>query len=154
MATRNLNRLRDERNRTNTEILGKEQLIARLPNPDSNEGLILRGQVAQLRELIDQLDDEIAKADVLEKKRTKKTNWSQEQPHVDDAIDRNFMGYTTTNTQLMIGLGVSSISDSWTAFAQNEKVLEDYYDRLDKNEIPIYRGHLLNEEDLIIRRIK
>jgi oxygen-independent coproporphyrinogen-3 oxidase len=62
------------------------------------------------------------------------------------------MGYTTTNTQLMIGLGVSSISDSWTAFAQNEKVLEEYYDRLDKNEIPVYRGHILNEEDLIIRR--
>jgi len=67
-------------------------------------------------------------------------------------LHRNFMGYTTTNTQLMIGLGVSSISDSWTAFAQNEKVLEEYYDRLDKNEIPVYRGHILNEEDLIIRR--
>src|SRR5690606_13850004 len=67
-------------------------------------------------------------------------------------LHRNFMGYTTTNTQLMIGLGVSSISDCWTAFAQNEKVLEDYYDRLEKNEIPIYRGHLLNDEDLIIRR--
>lgn len=67
-------------------------------------------------------------------------------------LHRNFMGYTTTNTQLMIGLGVSSISDSWNAFAQNEKVLEDYYARLDKNEIPVYRGHILNEEDLIIRR--
>ena len=67
-------------------------------------------------------------------------------------LHRNFMGYTTTNTKLMIGLGVSSISDSWTAFAQNEKVLEDYYARLDKDEIPVYRGHILNEEDLIIRR--
>ena len=67
-------------------------------------------------------------------------------------LHRNFMGYTTTNTKLMIGLGVSSISDSWTAFAQNEKVLEDYYARLDKDEIPVYRGHVLNEEDLTIRR--
>ena len=67
-------------------------------------------------------------------------------------LHRNFMGYTTTNTKLMIGLGVSSISDSWTAFAQNEKVLEDYYARLDKDEIPVYRGHILNDEDLIIRR--
>ena len=67
-------------------------------------------------------------------------------------LHRNFMGYTTTNTKLMIGLGVSSISDSWTAFAQNEKVLEDYYARLDKDEIPVYRGHILNNEDLIIRR--
>lgn len=67
-------------------------------------------------------------------------------------LHRNFMGYTTTNTKLMVGLGVSSISDSWTAFAQNEKVLEDYYARLDKDEIPVYRGHILNEEDLTIRR--
>ena len=67
-------------------------------------------------------------------------------------LHRNFMGYTTTNTKLMIGLGSSSISDSWTGFAQNEKVIEDYYARLDKDEIPVYRGHILNKEDLIIRR--
>ncbi|MBD3724239.1 MAG: oxygen-independent coproporphyrinogen III oxidase [Flavobacteriaceae bacterium] len=67
-------------------------------------------------------------------------------------LHRNFMGYTTTNTKLMIGLGVSSISDSWTAFAQNEKTLEDYYERLDKNEIPVYRGHILTDEDLVIRQ--
>lgn len=67
-------------------------------------------------------------------------------------LHRNFMGYTTTNTNLMIGLGVSSISDSWTAFAQNEKTLEDYYERLDKNEIPVYRGHILTDEDLVIRQ--
>ena len=67
-------------------------------------------------------------------------------------LHRNFMGYTTTNTKVMIGLGVSSISDSWNAFAQNEKVLEDYYARLDKNEIPVFKGHILSEEDLIIRQ--
>ena len=67
-------------------------------------------------------------------------------------LHRNFMGYTASKTQLMIGLGVSSISDSWYAFAQNEKKLEDYYERLDKNEIPIFRGHELTEEDLILRK--
>jgi len=67
-------------------------------------------------------------------------------------LHRNFMGYTASKTQLMIGLGVSSISDSWYAFAQNEKKLEDYYARLEKNEIPIFRGHALTEEDLILRR--
>ncbi|WP_438965354.1 oxygen-independent coproporphyrinogen III oxidase [Flavobacterium sp.] len=67
-------------------------------------------------------------------------------------LHRNFMGYTSSKTQLMIGLGVSSISDSWYAFAQNEKTLEDYYARLDKNELPVFRGHLLTNEDLIIRK--
>lgn len=67
-------------------------------------------------------------------------------------LHRNFMGYTASKTQVMIGLGVSSISDSWYAFAQNEKTLEDYYARLEQNEIPVYRGHLLTNEDLIIRQ--
>ncbi|UUC44302.1 oxygen-independent coproporphyrinogen III oxidase [Flavobacterium cerinum] len=67
-------------------------------------------------------------------------------------LHRNFMGYTSSQTQLMIGLGVSSISDSWYAFAQNEKTLEDYYARLDKEELPVFKGHILTPEDLIIRR--
>lgn len=67
-------------------------------------------------------------------------------------LHRNFMGYTTSKTKVMIGLGVSAISDSWTGFAQNEKKIEDYYDRLDLNELPLYRGHILTEEDERIRQ--
>jgi len=67
-------------------------------------------------------------------------------------LHRNFMGYTASKTQAMIGLGVSSISDSWYGFAQNVKGLEEYYHLIDENIIPIYRGHLLNEKDLIIRK--
>ncbi len=67
-------------------------------------------------------------------------------------MHRNFMGYTNSKTQLMIGLGASSISDSWYSFAQNVKSLEEYQHLVDHNIIPIYRGHLLSEEDLIIRR--
>ncbi len=67
-------------------------------------------------------------------------------------LHRNFMGYTASKTQLMIGLGVSSISDNWYAFVQNEKDLESYYSRLDENEIPIVKGHLLTAEDLVIRQ--
>jgi oxygen-independent coproporphyrinogen-3 oxidase len=67
-------------------------------------------------------------------------------------LHRNFMGYTSSKTQLMIGLGVSSISDSWYSFAQNEKTIEDYYKKLDTNELPIFRGHILTDEDLIIRK--
>lgn len=67
-------------------------------------------------------------------------------------LHRNFMGYTSSKTQVMIGLGVSSISDSWFSFAQNVKTLEEYYDLLAQNEIPIFRGHILTTEDLIIRK--
>lgn len=67
-------------------------------------------------------------------------------------LHRNFMGYTASKTQVMIGLGASSISDSWYSFAQNEKSIEDYYARLDNNEIPVCKGHILTNEDLIIRK--
>lgn len=67
-------------------------------------------------------------------------------------LHRNFMGYSSSKTQLMIGLGVSSISDSWYSFAQNVKNLEDYYQLLEWDKLPVYRGHLLTDEDLIIRK--
>lgn len=67
-------------------------------------------------------------------------------------LHRNFMGYTASKTQLMVGLGVSSISDSWYGFAQNVKGLEEYYHLLDNNIIPVYRGHILTEEEQIIRK--
>jgi len=67
-------------------------------------------------------------------------------------LHRNFMGYTASKTQSMIGLGVSSISDSWYGFAQNVKRIEDYYELLEENKIPVFRGHILNTEDLIIRK--
>jgi oxygen-independent coproporphyrinogen III oxidase len=66
-------------------------------------------------------------------------------------LHRNFMGYTTQNTKLMIGLGMSAISDSWFGFAQNEKTVEKYLERVQNGEIPIFRGHILSELDLAIR---
>jgi len=67
-------------------------------------------------------------------------------------LHRNFMGYVEDRTDLMIGLGMSSISDSWYGFAQNEKKLEDYYARLERDELPVFRGHILTNEDLEIRQ--
>lgn len=67
-------------------------------------------------------------------------------------LHRNFMGYTHQYSKLMIGLGVSSISDSWNAFAQNVKKVEDYIELVNKGEIPVFKGHILTEEDLVIRR--
>ena len=67
-------------------------------------------------------------------------------------LHRNFMGYSSSKTQLMVGLGVSSISDSWYSFAQNVKTIEEYYECIQKGELPVYRGHILTSEDLIIRQ--
>ncbi|MFT5890299.1 MAG: oxygen-independent coproporphyrinogen-3 oxidase [Dokdonia sp.] len=67
-------------------------------------------------------------------------------------IHRNFMGYTASKTQVMIGLGVSAISDSWYSFAQNVKNIEEYQQLVDDGILPIYRGHILTDEDLIVRK--
>ena len=71
---------------------------------------------------------------------------------VSGKLHRNFMGYTHNYTQLMIGLGVSSISDTWNSFMQNVKTVENYQTLIDKNEFPIFKGHVLTKEDLIIRK--
>ena len=52
----------------------------------------------------------------------------------------------------MIGLGCSSISDSWDAFAQNIKSVEEYQKSVEQGHFPIFKGHSLTEEDLIIRQ--
>jgi len=67
-------------------------------------------------------------------------------------LHRNFMGYTGNYTRLMIGLGVSAISDTWSAFAQNIKTVEEYYDAINKGVLPIFRGHLLSDEDMVLRK--
>jgi len=67
-------------------------------------------------------------------------------------LHRNFMGYTSSKTKVMIGLGVSAISDSWSGFAQNVKTIEEYYEILEKGDLPLYRGHILTAEDEKIRQ--
>jgi oxygen-independent coproporphyrinogen-3 oxidase len=68
-------------------------------------------------------------------------------------LHRNFMGYTSRQVAPLIGLGVSAIGDAWTAFAQNEKAIEPYEQRVARGELPILRGHLLDAEDLELRRL-
>lgn len=67
-------------------------------------------------------------------------------------LHRNFMGYTDHHTSLMIGLGASSIGDSWYAYAQNEKQIAAWQLLVNNGQFPIVRGHILSEEDLLLRR--
>jgi len=67
-------------------------------------------------------------------------------------LRRNFMGYTTQNSELLLGLGVSAISDLGNAFAQNEKSLSQYYAAINEDRLAVKRGFFLNEEDLAFRQ--
>lgn len=67
-------------------------------------------------------------------------------------LHRNFMGYTEQGTEIMIGLGVSSISDSTSAFAQNVKTVEEYLDLVNQGLLPVFKGHILSKQDLVLRQ--
>lgn len=71
---------------------------------------------------------------------------------INKTLHRNFMGYTSNKTQLMVGLGMSAISDSWYGFAQNVKTVKKYQEIVNSGEIPVFRGHILSKEDRIIRK--
>jgi oxygen-independent coproporphyrinogen-3 oxidase len=113
-----------------------------LPSPDEKRELYEKGKellsILGYREI--GMDHFALPTDSLYKSMEKKT------------IHRNFMGYSSSSTQLMIGLGMSAISDSWYAFAQNEKSTELYIKRVRQGKLPVVRGHILNKEDLVVRR--
>lgn len=62
-------------------------------------------------------------------------------------LHRNFMGYTDHRTSILLGLGVSAISETPTCFHQNEKVLTVYQRNVVEGLLPTFRGHLLSDED-------
>jgi oxygen-independent coproporphyrinogen-3 oxidase len=66
-------------------------------------------------------------------------------------LHRNFQGYTETRTTVLLGLGVSAISETPTCFHQNEKAFPVYERRVRQAEIPTLRGHLLSAEDRLLR---
>lgn len=65
---------------------------------------------------------------------------------------RNFMGYTTQRSTILLGLGVSAISDAGNAFVQNDKTIHGYYNKINNATLPIVKEYFLNDEDLAFRK--
>ena len=70
----------------------------------------------------------------------------------ENRLHRNFMGYTTNQTDLLVGLGTSAISDARYAYGQNLKKVEEYQKKVDAGEMAVFKGHLQSEDDLRIRK--
>jgi oxygen-independent coproporphyrinogen III oxidase len=68
-------------------------------------------------------------------------------------LQRNFQGYSTGAECDLIGLGISAIGQVGPTYSQNVKSLEEYYDRLDRGELPILRGIELSADDLVRRAV-
>jgi oxygen-independent coproporphyrinogen-3 oxidase len=68
-------------------------------------------------------------------------------------LHRNFQGYTTKAGADLIGIGVSSISGLQRIYAQNFRILKDYYAGIERNSFPIMRGMELDDDDCLRRAV-
>jgi oxygen-independent coproporphyrinogen-3 oxidase len=68
-------------------------------------------------------------------------------------LHRNFQGYSTHADCDLLGLGVSSIGSIGPTYSQNFRTLEEYYNSLDNNTLPIMRGIELSADDLLRRAV-
>lgn len=66
-------------------------------------------------------------------------------------LHRNFMGYTVQRSKVLLGLGPSSLSDAWTAFAQNEKDYKKWREDILDKDYSLIHGHVLTEKELFKR---
>lgn len=68
-------------------------------------------------------------------------------------LHRNFQGYSTHADCDMLSFGVSAISKLGPVYAQNYRTLEEYYDALESNRLPVMRGVELSADDVVRRAI-
>jgi len=64
---------------------------------------------------------------------------------------RNFQGYATHADCDLVGIGITSIGTIANSFAQNVRTMDEYYKKIDNNELAIFRGVEIDTDDLIRR---
>ncbi|MDY6992059.1 MAG: oxygen-independent coproporphyrinogen III oxidase [Pseudomonadota bacterium] len=69
------------------------------------------------------------------------------------SLYRNFQGYSTQARCDLIGLGTTSIGKVGDSYSQNVKTLEDYYQRIAQERLPIFRGVSLTFDDKVRRAV-
>lgn len=68
-------------------------------------------------------------------------------------LHRNFQGYTTQPESDLLGFGMTSISMLHDVYAQNHKGLRDFYKAMDADVLPIERGVVLSQDDILRRTV-
>lgn len=68
-------------------------------------------------------------------------------------LHRNFQGYTTQGESDLLGMGVSAISMLGDSYAQNKKVLKEYYASVEQQGQALWRGLTMMEDDCIRRDV-
>ena len=68
-------------------------------------------------------------------------------------LHRNFQGYSIYADTDLLAFGVSAIGRVGPTYYQNAKTLDEYYDALDWNHLPVIRGLELTQDDLVRRAV-
>ncbi len=68
-------------------------------------------------------------------------------------LQRNFQGYTTNAGADLYAFGLTSISQHGRTYAQNHKTEKEYFSAIDKGFLPISKGYILSEDDLLRRKV-
>ena len=68
-------------------------------------------------------------------------------------LRRNFQGYTDDTSQVLIGLGASSISKFPQGYAQNAPATSDYVQQVQNGQYATSRGHAFTPDDILRARL-
>jgi oxygen-independent coproporphyrinogen-3 oxidase len=66
---------------------------------------------------------------------------------------RNFQGYSTHAGADVYAFGITSISQIGRIYAQNLKTEKEYAAALNRKELPVLKGYLLNDDDILRRYV-
>ncbi len=69
------------------------------------------------------------------------------------SLYRNFQGYSTHAECDLVALGITAIGKVGDSYSQNVKTLEEYFQRIDAGELPVFRGIQLDGDDLLRREV-
>ncbi|MDF1589608.1 MAG: oxygen-independent coproporphyrinogen III oxidase [Gammaproteobacteria bacterium] len=71
----------------------------------------------------------------------------------ENKLYRNFQGYSTHSECDLIGLGITSIGSVGDSYSQNQRTLEEYAECIATNQLPVFRGITLHDDDKIRRQV-
>ena len=68
-------------------------------------------------------------------------------------LHRNFQGYTTKGGADLVGIGLTSIGEGVHHYVQNFKEMKDYEAAIDAGKLPVHRGLVLNDDDVLRKAV-
>ncbi|MFP4488180.1 MAG: oxygen-independent coproporphyrinogen III oxidase [Bacteroidales bacterium] len=72
----------------------------------------------------------------------------------ENLLHRNFQGYCTRHTTGQVyAFGVSAISQLEMGYFQNTKSVKDYKEALQRSELPVEKGRILDDREKVVREV-